>query len=81
MRQGQAAALIVGDAIGNDHVAFARPGWEANSDQDPELGAKTRVALMDRLVQEQMPVIGFHLSQGGMGHVERAEDGYRFVPL
>ena len=81
LRQGQAAALIVGDAIGNDHVAFARPGWEASSDQDPELGAKTRVALMDRLVQEQMPVIGFHLSQGGMGHVERAEDGYRFVPL
>ncbi len=81
LRQGQAAALIVGDAIGNDHVAFARPGWEANSDQDPELGAKTRVALMNRLVQEQMPVIGFHLSQGGMGHVARAEDGYRFVPL
>ncbi|WP_226625044.1 MBL fold metallo-hydrolase [Alloyangia pacifica] len=81
LRQGNEAALIVGDSIGNDHVAFARPGWEANSDQEPELAARTRVALMERLAQEQMPVIGFHLSQGGMGHVERAGHAYRFVPL
>ncbi|SDG04036.1 MBL fold metallo-hydrolase [Alloyangia pacifica] len=81
LRQGNEATLIVGDAIGNDHVAFARPGWEANSDQDPELAARTRVALMDRLAQEQMPVIGFHLSEGGMGHVERTGDAYRYVPL
>ncbi|MBE9636891.1 MBL fold metallo-hydrolase [Salipiger mangrovisoli] len=81
LRQGGEQVLIVGDAIGNDHVAFARPAWEANSDQDPELGAKTRVALMDRLAREQVPVIGYHLSQGGMGHVERAGDGYRYVPL
>ncbi|WP_353474645.1 MBL fold metallo-hydrolase [Salipiger sp. H15] len=81
LRHGAEAAMIVGDAIGNDHVAFARPGWAANSDQEPELAARTRVALMDRLALEQMPVIGFHLSQGGMGHVERVADGYRFVPL
>ncbi|NDV98036.1 MBL fold metallo-hydrolase [Salipiger sp. PrR002] len=80
LRSGSEAAMVIGDAIGNDHVAFARPGWEANSDQDPARGAQTRSALMDRLAQEQMLLIGFHLSQGGMGRAEKTQDGYRFIP-
>ncbi|SDE39738.1 MBL fold metallo-hydrolase [Ruegeria marina] len=81
IRSGSEALLVVGDAIGNHHLAFARPDWPSGSDQDQEAGAATRVALLDRLASEQMTMIGYHLPDGGMGRVERGEDGYRFVPL
>ena len=80
LRQGGDAALVVGDAIGNHHVAFARPDWASGSDQDAEQAAATRVALLDRLASEQMRMVGFHLPQGGMGRVERDGSAYRFVP-
>ncbi len=77
--QGGASAFIVGDAIANHHVAFARPGWALGSDQDPVTAAATRVALMDRLATDQTPIVGFHLPEGGMGLIERDGDGYRYA--
>ena len=79
VRQGSEAALIVGDAIGNHHVAFRKPGWESGSDQDAAAAVQTRKMLFDRLTSEQMTIIGFHLPRGGMGQVDRDGDGYRFV--
>jgi glyoxylase-like metal-dependent hydrolase (beta-lactamase superfamily II) len=76
---GGAAAMVVGDAIGNHHVAFERPAWPSGSDQDAETAAATRVALLDRLAAQEMPLIGFHLPGGGIGRAERAGDGYRYV--
>lgn len=80
IRQGGDAALVVGDAIGNHHVAFRQPGWESGSDQDGPLAARSRRMLLDRLANEQMPMVGFHLPQGGIGRVETLADGFRFVP-
>ena len=80
IRAGGEAAMIVGDAIGNHHVAFARPEWPGGSDQDPETAARTRTRLLDRLVSDQMTLVGFHLPNGGIGRVEKATDGFRFVP-
>ena len=79
VRQGNAACMIVGDAIGNGHVAFAAPGLIAGADQDPETGIATRQALLDRLAVSQMPMIGYHLPDGGAGRVERADGAYRFT--
>ncbi len=79
VRSGSEAVLIGGDAIGNHHVAFARPDWPSGADQDPELGAKTRQMLLDKLAHEQITLIGFHLPEGGIGRVERADGAYRFV--
>ncbi len=72
-------AMIVGDAIVNHHLAFERPGWLAGSDQDPETGAATRMALLDQLAHEKQTLIGFHLPGGGIGRVEKTADAYRFV--
>ena len=79
IRQGSNAAIVAGDAIGNHHVAFARPGWNSGSDQDPEAAAQTRLRLLDRLSHEQMQLVGFHLPGGGIGRVERTGDSFRFV--
>ncbi len=79
VRNGSDSALILGDAIGNHHVAFRRPEWLSGSDQDGEMAAATRKVLFDRITAENMAIIGFHLPQGGMGRVEKDADGYRFV--
>ena len=79
VRQGTNAALVGGDAIGNHHVAFRKPGWRSGSDQDEEMAAATRLRLMDRLASEQMALVGFHLPGGGIGRVERDGDAFRFV--
>jgi glyoxylase-like metal-dependent hydrolase (beta-lactamase superfamily II) len=72
-------AMIVGDAIVNHHLAFERPEWRAGSDQDPDLGARTRLRLLDQIATEQVQIIGFHLPGGGIGRAERSGDGYRFI--
>lgn len=79
VRNGGDAIFVVGDAIGNHHVAFRRPEWSSGSDQDPETGATTRLRLFDRIMADDLQIAGFHLPGGGMGRVEKAGDGYRFV--
>lgn len=81
VRNSSESALIVGDAIGNHHVAFQHPEWESGSDQDPAQAVKTRQMLFDRLNKEQIPVVGFHLPDGGMGRVQKNEKGFRLVEV
>ncbi len=80
LRGGSESALVLGDAIGNHHVAFRKPDWISGSDQDGNMAATTRHMLFDRIMAEQMQVVGFHLPQGGMGRVDRDAEGYFFVP-
>jgi len=80
IRSGNDALFVGGDAIGNHHVAFARPEWPSGADQDKTKGAATRKMLLDKLATEQIALLGFHLPNGGLGRVERAGDAYRFVP-
>ena len=79
VRDGSDALMILGDCIGTHHVALARPSAPAGSDQDPDMGVATRVSLLDQLVHEQMPVLGFHLPGNGLGRIDRSGDGYVFV--
>ena len=80
LRQGSEAALVVGDAIGNHHVAFRHPEWESGADQDTAQAVAARQMLLDRLTAEKMLLVGFHLPGGGMGRAEKDGDSYRFVP-
>ena len=48
-------------------------------DQDQALAAETRLALLDRIVADDMTLIGFHLPGGGIGRAERMDGAYRFV--
>lgn len=79
VQDGSNSAMIVGDAIVNGHIAFEHPGLRAGSDQDPDLAAKTRLALLDQLATDKMQLIGFHLPEGGIGRAERQGNAYRFI--
>jgi glyoxylase-like metal-dependent hydrolase (beta-lactamase superfamily II) len=79
VREGSNALMVVGDALGNHHVAFERPDWASGSDQDGALAAQTRVALLDQIATDQIALIGYHLPGGGIGRAERSGDTYRFA--
>lgn len=79
VRQGTEAVMILGDCIGNHHVAFEKPAWHSGSDQDQELAAETRVKLMDQLAAEKTRIIGYHLRGNGTGYVDKTASGYSFV--
>jgi len=80
VRQGTEALMILGDSIGNAHAALAFPDLKSGSDQDQDLGATTRTALLDHVATDQMQVLGYHLPGNGVGHIEREGGAYRFVP-
>lgn len=78
---GGQGVLVTGDAIGNGHIAFERPEFASSSDQDPQMGAASRVALLDRITADDLLVAGFHVHDGGLGRAEKlADGGYRFNP-
>lgn len=77
---GGTPTLIIGDAIGNHHVGFEAPEMPSGSDHDMPTAASTRLTLLDRIVADDMPVVGFHLTGGGMGRVDRMGAAYRFLP-
>lgn len=79
VRNGSEAVMILGDCIGNDHIAFAKPEWPSGSDQDQELAAQTRVSLIDQLAHDKTQVIGYHLQGNGLGYVDKTSSGYTFV--
>ena len=64
---GSRSALIVGDAINDHHVAFKRPNWLNGLDQNPDEAAQTRQKLLNRISNEDMLIIGFHLPFLGLG--------------
>lgn len=76
--KGADSAVVVGDALGNHHVAFERPDWASGSDQDGALAAASRVALLDQLATDGMALIGYHLPGGGIGRAVRDGATYRF---
>ena len=76
---GTESVMILGDCIGNHHVAFARPDLASGSDQDADMGIATRVLLLDQLASEQMHLIGFHLPYPGIGRAERKDSQFVFV--
>ena len=80
LQSGSQSAMVIGDALINDHTAFAHPDWHIGADADQIQAAATRAALLDQLAHDQIAMVGFHLPDGGFGRVERSENAYKFVP-
>jgi len=79
---GGTQVMVVGDALTNGHMAFERPDWPSGSDQDQAAGAATRVKLLDRIVADDMTLIGYHLDRPGIGKAEKLSEGrFRFTAL
>lgn len=80
VHDGNAQALIIGDAITTPAFFLPNPEWYPSFDMDPPTAVDTRKRLLDRAATERMPVVGYHFPMPATGRVERAGTGYRLVP-
>ena len=71
--------LITGDTFTHDIIAFEYPDWHFGFDMDHVQAAATRQALLKRIVADKISLIAYHLTWPGVGHVEEAGSGYRYV--
>jgi len=56
------------------------PEWNLASDVDRPLAVQTRKKLYDMAIVEKMPIQAFHGAFPGLVRVEKAGDGYRWIP-
>ncbi len=73
--------LVLGDVANHFVLSIQRPDWHVRFDMDKDAGAATRKEVLGMLAAERMPFVGYHMPSPGVGFVEAAEGGFRFVPL
>lgn len=77
---GDGNLLIAGDVIPNDIVSFENPRWHFGFDTEPEIALSNRAALLDKVANEKLRMLGYHWTYPGVGYVERKGSAYRFLP-
>lgn len=71
-------AFVTGDMVTNAHLGFRKPDLPSGSDQNPEIASKTRIKALNMLADSGIPIVGYHLPDGGIGKVVRDTDGFLF---
>ncbi len=71
-------ALITGDFM-HHPCQIARPDWCSTADSDPEAARATRGAMLARLADTPVLVIGTHFAGRTAGHVVRDGAGFRLA--
>jgi glyoxylase-like metal-dependent hydrolase (beta-lactamase superfamily II) len=77
---GGDSLLIWGDIVHAIPVQLPDPGVTTSFDVDQPLAAKTRKALLEQVAADRVLVAGAHIPFPGVGHIEKAREGYRFIP-
>ncbi|MEM9522819.1 MAG: MBL fold metallo-hydrolase [Pseudomonadota bacterium] len=80
MESEGAQLLLWGDIIHVGPVQFADPGVTIAFDTDPDAARATRTRVFDMVSTDGLMVAGTHIGFPGIGYVEAAGSGYRFVP-
>ncbi len=70
---------FIGDVIHFTSLQFAHPDWGIVFDGDVAQARATREALLARMSAEGTPIAGAHVDYPGVGYVEAAEIGYRYI--
>ncbi len=68
------------DTCGRYVVSLQRPDIHLDVDDDKEAAVATRKRILDMVATDELFVVGFHMPFPGIGFVERANGGYRWVP-
>jgi glyoxylase-like metal-dependent hydrolase (beta-lactamase superfamily II) len=72
--------LVTADTANHFVLSMQRPDWHVRFDMDKDAAAATRRRLLGMLAADRIPFVGYHMPGSGVGFVEAAGDGFRFVP-
>jgi glyoxylase-like metal-dependent hydrolase (beta-lactamase superfamily II) len=69
---------LIGDVAFHDPLSYAFTEAASIFDTDPVQAAATRHAVLARLAEERLSVVGYHNPWPGLGRVERFSTAFRF---
>ena len=72
--------MICADACNHYVLSLQRPDWHVRFDMDKTAAGATRKRLLDMIATDRIPFTGYHMPFPAVGYVDRAGDGYRYVP-
>lgn len=72
--------LLTADTANHFVLSLQRPDWEVRFDMDKTAAAATRKSVFDRLANDKIAFLGYHMPFPAVGYVEKQAEGYRFVP-
>ncbi len=79
--ESEGEQLVLGADFANHYVwSLAHPDWEVKFDMDKAAAAATRRAILDMLAADGIPFVGYHMPWPAFGYVEKAGDGFAYVP-
>jgi glyoxylase-like metal-dependent hydrolase (beta-lactamase superfamily II) len=73
--------LIWADTCVHYVMAIRRPDWHLDVDDDKDKAAATRQRILAMAADDRLFVTGYHMPFPGIGTIEAAVDGYRWVPV
>jgi len=72
--------LLTADTANHYIASLRRPDWHVRFDMDKDAAVATRRRVFDMVAADRIPFIGYHMPFPGVGFIEAADQGYRFVP-
>lgn len=72
--------MVTADTCTQFVMAVQRPEWHFEMDDDKDKAVATRKRMLDILAAERLFVASFHMPFPGLGFIEKAQAGYRWVP-
>ncbi len=72
--------MITADTCTQYVMAVQRPDWYFDMDDDKDRAVATRKRILDMLATDKLLFVSFHFPFPGIGWVEKAAGGYRWVP-
>lgn len=75
------AMILTADTANHYVLSLQRPDWEVRFDMDKPAAAATRKRVFDMIATDKLAFVGYHMPFPAVGFVEKASEGYRFVPL
>jgi glyoxylase-like metal-dependent hydrolase (beta-lactamase superfamily II) len=77
---GSGRLFFQGDVCNVPDLFLRNPEWQVMFDSEPEKAVATRRRIYDMASAEKILVSGYHFPFPGLGYIEEAGTGYRFVP-
>ncbi len=80
IQSGNSRAMFIGDLAHHQVIMLRRPQIEFAFDTDPRQSAQSRLRILRQLAQERMPLVAYHFSFPGLGHVAAEGEGFGWYP-
>jgi len=81
LASGNDELMLIGDLVNLPALFVENLDWQLVFDSDRDLATKTRIAMMERAVADNLIIAGYHFGFPNSGKIEKDGSGFSFVPV